>query len=147
MNTTGKFMGQSWDELSEVIEFDRHHFPQPWKAEQWQELDRKHSLLFQLKQKELLGFALFSRVKGDDLAHLLKICLSPELRGQGLALAFWTQIVEQLRLSGVSSVFLEVEETNLRAIHFYRKIGFEPLRLIKGFYSSGAHALTMQLML
>lgn len=147
MSTTGKVLGPGLDNLQPVMDLDQKHFPQPWSSQQWHDLQKEHSLLFQLSGGDLQGFALFNRVKGDDTAHLLKICLRPELRGQGYATLFWREIVEQLRQAEVKSVFLEVEDTNLTALHFYRKMGFESLRLIKGFYSSGANAITMQLML
>ena len=147
MSISGNFLGPDWLRLEEVIELDQSHFPHPWRTQDWWELRSELHLLYRWRSDRLKAFALFSRVNGDETAHLLKICLHPSVRGQGLALIFWSQIIEQLRQSGVKSIFLEVEDSNLRAINFYQKVGFQKLRIIKGFYSSGGNALTMQLML
>ena len=139
--------GNCPEELRSIASFDRLYFPQPWTTEQWLELNFQHHLLYIRDNSDLEGLALFHRVAGDDTAHLLKICLRPEARGSGVALQFWVEILQDLRSKSVKSIFLEVETTNLRAIGFYRKVGFESLRLIKRFYSDGADAFTMQLML
>lgn len=139
--------GNSLEELRNLASFDQLHFPHPWTTEQWLELNFQHHLIFARGKSELEGFALFHRVADDEAAHLLKICLKPEARGSGAAIDFWAEILQDLRSKSVKSIFLEVESTNLRAIGFYRKMGFEGLRLIKRFYSSGADAFTMQLML
>jgi ribosomal protein S18 acetylase RimI-like enzyme len=139
--------GNSPEELRSLASFDQLYFPSPWTTEQWLELNFHHHLIFTLGRSELEGLALFHRVTSDETAHLLKICLLPEARGSGVAIDFWEEILQDLRSKSVKSIFLEVEITNLRAIGFYRKMGFERLRLIKRFYSDGADAFTMQLML
>ncbi len=94
-----------------------------------------------------IGFALFGKVDGDDTAHLFKICLTPERRGSGEAKRFWEEILLKLKSYKVAKVFLEVEESNLTAQGFYRKVGFNSLRISKGFYSDGENAVIMLLML
>jgi ribosomal protein S18 acetylase RimI-like enzyme len=86
-------------------------------------------------------------VTGDNVAHLLKICLCPPYRGTEISKGFWISLLNELKQLGMSSVYLEVESTKLRAIKFYKKNNFEQLRVIKGFYSSGGDALTMNLTL
>jgi|SRR5690606_23610017 len=136
MSTTGN--------LATVIEMDQKHFPRPWKERDWLELDWAHHFLkLHSKENKIIGFALFAYVAGDDVAHLLKICVLPEYRGKGEAISFWQELLPELRSRGASSVFLEVEGSNLRAQSFYKKMGFAELRTIKGYYSDGENALVM----
>ena len=142
-----KLLGPDWDELSEVIDLDQSHFPHPWKPLDWLDLRSDQYLLYRWASDPILAFALFSRLPQDETAHLLKICLHPSVRGQGLSTKFWSEIIEQLRLGGVKFIYLEVQQSNARAIHFYEKVGFQKLCIIKGFYSTGESAITMQLVL
>lgn len=138
------FVGFKFDQC---IEMDQEHFPDPWTNIQWRELEAQHHLLFGWGDVSIVGFALFRCVKGDDTAHLLKICLHPKLRGSGAAASFWSAILEELRAQNQVSVYLEVEQSNTQAIRFYLKQGFKQLREIPGYYSNGSAALILQLML
>lgn len=137
--------GPFWNE---VLDLDLKAFPHPWASSDWRSLDFSHHTLFvSVNGKNLQGFSLFRTLAGDETAHLLKICIAPTMRGKGYSGFFWTQIVKELKDKGFSKVYLEVESTNKGAIGFYRKSGFQDLRVIKSFYSSGGDALTMQLTL
>jgi ribosomal-protein-alanine N-acetyltransferase len=150
MNTFGE-LKKIWPLAHEWIlleEMDRNFFPRPWTLGQWQGLsETMHLLFYWQKASTPIGFALFSHVPSDDMAHLLKICILPEYRGSGEASLFWKQLVSALRTSEVEKIYLEVEESNKIAQNFYKKLGFLPLRTVKGFYSDGQAAITMLLTL
>ena len=150
MNTTGKFsrICGPTSELDQIISLDQSAFPRPWSDQDWSDLNWSHHLLWGVSLNGgLVGFALFFKLEGDNAAHLLKICLHPSFRGQGLALPFWESCLTGLRSLNVNSVFLEVEIGNDQAIGFYQKVNFRALRRIKGFYSDGLDAQTMLLTL
>lgn len=148
MNTIGKFLqlNPSSAQFTQVLDLDLRDFPKPWKPKDWTELNWDHHLLFaSVSSDETVAFALFTRISGDDTAHLLKICVSEKFRGSGLAQEFWKACVDNLKLLTVCSLYLEVESPNQRAISFYQKCGFSLLRKIKGYYSDGTDALTMEM--
>lgn len=150
MNTIGKYSLESIDGnfWNKILEMDQRLFPRPWSRPLWEDLDgNHHQIMSWSKGEALLGFALFSLVPGDDIAHLLKILMQPEHRGRGETVLFWREIAFELEAKGAKSVFLEVEASNLRAIAFYQKIGFKSLRQVKAYYSDGSDALTMSLTL
>lgn len=147
MNTIGN-IETGFPVSDEIIEQDQDYFPRPWNKEQWLALESTNHAFWQWKIHErVAGWALFSIVPGDDLAHLYKILLLPEYRGSGEAQAFWMAILAELRKMKVSRVYLEVEASNLVAQKFYQKVGFELIRQAKAFYSGGEDALIMQLTL
>lgn len=150
MNITGKFFrihGPS-DELALIISLDQLEFPRPWPIKDWNDINWSHHLLWGLSLNgDVVGFALFFKLTSDNAAHLLKICLRSQDRGQGLAVPFWDNCQAELRSLNVESVFLEVEVGNNQAISFYKKVNFRDLRRIKAFYSDGADAQTMLLTL
>lgn len=148
MNTTGKFevIGPQSLLFSKVLALDLEHFPKPWAKKDWLELNWHHFKLFVFSESgEVLSFALFQSIPGDDAAHLLKICVRPSHRGSLVSSQFWQSCLQELKKSSFRSIYLEVESPNQRAIGFYQKVGFQTLRLIKGYYSDGTDALTMQM--
>ena len=143
MNTTGKPQ-----DLLAVIELEQDHFQSPWTVPQWESVDwNTHQLFTHHHQEKLRAFALFGMVPGDSTAHLYKILIHPELRGSTLTAQFWSDILDQLKGSGKTSIYLEVAASNERAIRFYEKQGFSLLRRNKAYYSSGEDALMMSLTL
>ena len=144
MNITGKINEEMPSE--EIIHLDLNYFPQPWTESQWKQLN--HYKLFTWRENtELIGFALFGINPADDVAHLFKILILPSRRGTNHMTDFWNSIVQQLKNLELSSVYLEVECENQRAIGFYKKNGFATLRKNKAFYSSGKDAWVMSLTL
>jgi ribosomal protein S18 acetylase RimI-like enzyme len=150
MNITGKLSQESpgsehWDQ---ILDFDLRFFSRPWNREAWEDLDWDfHQLFGWVLGEKVIGLALFSLLPGDKVGHLLKIFMEPSHRGRGETVLFWRELTFSLKSLGAESAYLEVEAGNLRAISFYKKIGFQELRRIKSYYSDGADALTMQLTL
>lgn len=149
MNTTGKIGEISLKSTpKEILALDHEYFPHPWSAQQWKDLNPAQHYLFTYSLNEIIiGFALFSVVPGDDVAHLYKILLNPIHRASGISHQFWSEIVLLLKSKGVGRVYLEVESGNLAAIGFYKKEGFKLLRTNQGYYSNGDDALIMESML
>lgn len=148
MNITGNFLrlNPSAAEFGQVLNLDQVDFPKPWSAQDWNQLNWDHHLLYALFSSQgLSAFALFARVPGDDTAHLLKICVAHAQRGSGLTQEFWKSCLDNLKLSEIKSIYLEVESPNHRAIGFYQKCGFQLLRKIKAYYSDGTDAMTMKM--
>ena len=147
MSTTGKLERLGREQIKEIAELDQLYFPRPWKREDWASLNFSHHSLWAWKQDgRVVGFALFATPQ-DDTSHLLKILVLPESRGSGVSRLFWDHLCVSLRNLGYKGVYLEVEESNVRARGFYEKLGFQLLRRAKSYYSDGADAIMMQLTL
>lgn len=83
-------------------------------------------LLHDAETGVLEGMALCSRVRGDA-AHITQLCVRPGLRGQGLGSSLLQHCLQRLAQAGIRSVSLTVTESNTRAEHLYRQMGFEVL--------------------
>ncbi|OGT72686.1 MAG: hypothetical protein A3H44_06400 [Gammaproteobacteria bacterium RIFCSPLOWO2_02_FULL_57_10] len=62
----------------------------------------------------------------ENLAHIYQMWVRPESRGQGIAKALLSQIVQWAHNSGCAEVALAVTTINESAMHLYLKSGFEP---------------------
>jgi ribosomal protein S18 acetylase RimI-like enzyme len=148
MNTTGKLiqLSPTHSDFHQILDLDREQFPRPWSSKDWIDLNWDHHLLYGwCLNGQTVGFALFSLVTDDDVAHLLKICLRSDLRGQGISQQFWDVCLLKIRERGAKTIYLEVESHNHKAIGFYKKLNFETLRVVKSYYSDGTDAITMQI--
>ncbi len=93
------------------------------------------------------GFVL-ARIAADE-AEILTIAVARAKQGQGLGQLLMEQVLRHLHAQRTERLFLEVEETNLRALALYRRLGFVQVGQRPGYYHQfgGASALVMRLFL
>ena len=70
--------------------------------------------------KHLVGYVIF--LSSGEEADIVYIATHPDYRKQGIGTYM---IKHYIAISGVSKIFLEVEETNQVALGFYKSLGFE----------------------
>ncbi len=61
----------------------------------------------------------------DTVAELEKIYVLPEMKGQGIGKKVLLSIIEEITWIGKKVFFLCVIDTNIAAIKFYEKLGFQ----------------------
>jgi len=82
----------------------------------------------------IVGFLVARHVSGEW--ELENIVVSEESRGKGIGAGLLGELFSRARLSGDSSVFLEVRESNSAARGLYAKVGFEESGRRRGYYSN-----------
>ena len=82
---------------------------------------------------KLAGFAML-RILGDDV-ELMTIAVDPKFRGKGLGNALLKACFEDLLMTPVKRMVLEVAADNPAAIKLYQKLGFEKISERKGYYA------------
>lgn len=147
-NAIGSSLADLSDEaLNEVATLDANLFPNPWEKFKWEQVRNQElgpcllSLVY--KDEVLKGFSLFG-IADPDTAHLYKILVEKDCRGSGLSSELLMRVESLLRDNHASSVFLEVEQSNLRALGFYQKHGYHVLVAKKGFYGPGRDAFALE---
>lgn len=128
-----------------LSELDRKFFPTPWSTEAWASLFEGHdrSLSVVEMNHEIVGFSLFDLSRADSFAHLLKILVHPDFRGQHFGKKLLAFDLGQLHQQGIKHFFLEVEEDNYAAQKLYLHSGFKMIHKKKDFYGNGRSALIM----
>lgn len=89
----------------------------------------------------LLGFAIMKY--GDADAHLLLLAVDAtrRRRGVGSALLDWLEVT--VRVAGLGSIRSEVRAANHPACAFYRRHGFEQVRVLRGYYQGIDDAIVL----
>ena len=94
--------------------------------------DAAHGFQAEL-DRSVVGFVL--AFAAADEAEVLAICVSPELRSQGLGRKLLKALERSLAARGTGRLHLEARASNLSARELYAKAGFVETGRRKGYYS------------
>jgi ribosomal-protein-alanine N-acetyltransferase len=78
--------------------------------------------------------AYFVAMTGVDELHLLNLTVATAWQGQGYGSAMLRAVQGQAAALGLSSLWLEVRQSNARARALYRRRGFTEVGVRKGYY-------------
>lgn len=67
-------------------------------------------------------------------ADMMNLAVKAEFRGQGVGSALCRALLQRLREERITSLCLEVRDSNLAAIALYEKLGFVQVGLRKNYY-------------
>lgn len=88
----------------------------------------------------LPDFGLFGIAKKG---HVISIAVLPEHRRKGVAQALMKEAMHGMELYKARDCYLEVRASNTSAVNLYKKLGFEILRTVHGYYADGEDAYIM----
>jgi ribosomal-protein-alanine N-acetyltransferase len=91
---------------------------------------------------QTVGFVAPIRTEPRSARILVLAVLEP-FRGQGIGSALLTAFTNECGLKGMSSVELEVRESNKAAIRFYTKHGYQAIDILPKFYKDGEAGIKM----
>jgi ribosomal-protein-alanine N-acetyltransferase len=135
-------INENWEDFFTV---DQYFFPNPWSKDSWMSFlsTQDYFIVGYFLDLKLVGFSLFIKQVADSFAHLLKIVIQENLRGQKIGENLLLKSIDELEEIGVKKFFLEVETTNDAAIKLYDNCGFENIHCKKNFYGPNQDAFIM----
>lgn len=75
----------------------------------------------------------------------MNIVTKKNMRNIGIASQLLTEVIKYCKNLNLKSIYLEVNENNLPAIHLYEKYGFKRIGLRKKYYNNTDNAILMEL--
>lgn len=130
-------------DVRSVHALEQRCFPSPWRREFFESEianDGRYNLVAR-REGVIIGY-LFAMWFADEM-HVNKIAVDPSARRQGVALALMQRCTGFAIEQGVTSISLEVRQSNDEAQRFYTFLGFEPEYIRKGYYPDGEAAVVM----
>ena len=124
------------DDLDDIVMIDQASFTNPWSREAFiNELTMNpYALYIGLEvDGELVGYGGVWIIV--DEAHITNIAVHPGYRGQKLGEKLLMKLMETILVKGARKATLEVRVSNIIAQNLYRKFGFVPGGIRKGYYS------------
>ncbi len=134
-------------DIEQILLIEKISFKQPWSSKLfYEELSSKDAFDYVVtldspdKPVPVIAY-LCSRITGSEMS-ILRIAVVPEWRNSGIASWLLNRCFERVLTKGVTSVFLEVRESNNAATALYSKLGFMPVGKRPRYYSeTGEDAL------
>jgi ribosomal-protein-alanine N-acetyltransferase len=138
------------DNLDAVIAIEQTAYSHPWTRGNFRD---SLNPLFEAQclwlDGELLGY--FLAMHGVEEMHLLNITVAPAHQGQGWGHMMLDALSLMSRHAGAQWLWLEVRQSNLRALQVYARYGFKQISIRKDYYPAGRqqreHAVVMSLKL
>ena len=103
-------------------------------------LDTFYSLLIEEKG-EIFAYLGATVTKWEG--EILLVATAPSFRRRGYANKLITCFLNYAHIVGLEKVFLEVRESNFKAISLYEKMGFKQYNRRKGYYENTEDAINM----
>lgn len=127
------------NDLDQVLRIEETSFSSPWTYENFryelEENEFSHCYVYE-EEGRILGYSMMWIL--FENADINNIAVLPEERRKGIALKLMEHMEEEAVKEGAEFLHLEVRVSNEAAISLYKKLGFEFLRLRKGYYSDPA---------
>ena len=133
-------------DIEQILLIEKTSFKQPWSSKLFhEELSSKNAFDYVVKlnsvHPEPVIAYLCSRITGSEMS-ILRIAVAMKWRNSGIAFWLLNRCFEIAFTKGVTSVFLEVRESNNAATSLYGKLGFMPVGKRPNYYSeTGEDAL------
>ena len=128
----------SGNDLSEVHMLESICDATPWSVNALgYEIDNKDSILkVAVRAEKIIGYVCIRTLL--DITHVMKISVLPEDRRNGIGSALFSEALKQLRLHkpDVTSVTLEVRDSNSAAVELYNNYGFRKTGTRKNYYKN-----------
>lgn len=137
------------DDLAAVCAIEKQVQYAPWSEKLFAEgLERHRCIVAINQQQQIVGFSIVQFIV--DEAHLLNIAVEPTQQKQGIGKVLLDDVLVNSQQKKASTIFLEVRESNQRAIQLYQAAGFNEIGLRKNYYPTAngkENAVIMALMI
>ncbi|MDI3257733.1 MAG: ribosomal protein S18-alanine N-acetyltransferase [Kyrpidia sp.] len=123
-------------DLDRIQEIERASFTMPWsRTAFYGELADNHFARYIVAQRGdvVVGYAGMWLIL--DEAHITNIAVDPDLRRQHIGETLLRYVMAYARSQGATRMTLEVRVSNTPAQNLYRKLGFVPKGVRRGYYT------------
>lgn len=92
-----------------------------------------------LENNYIIGFV--SSIYDGFSLEILNIVIDKKYQSKGYGKKLLCYVLDEIM---PNNVVLEVRESNIKAINFYKKLNFKEIRIRKNYYSNNENAIVMQ---
>lgn len=133
----------TWADLDAIHRLEVSAFPSPWRREFFEsELSAESRLHFVAHRGGALVGYVFAMWFFDEM-HVNKIAVSERERRKGIADALMQRCLEFAGSNGITTISLEVRQSNRGAQAFYEHLHFAALYVRPRYYPDGEAAVVM----
>lgn len=127
-----------------AAEIEAENFSRPWSADGFLSAVKDTKALYLVAESDGMVVGYIGMWIALDEGEITNVSVKKELQGQKIGAELMKGLVEAGTKQGVLSYFLEVRESNERAVRLYKSFGFQQVGLRKNFYEAPVeHAVVM----
>ena len=127
------------DDLATVVATEQAAYGHPWTLGNFRDALKAGYAAYRLDAGEqLVGYLVAMKV--IDEVHLLNITVAPAFQRQGWAACLMQALSLWAKAQGAVCLWLEVRESNERALKLYKVFGFQQVGLRKDYYPASRTA-------
>ena len=121
-------------DLADVVAIEQVCFESPWCETDFLDCLRQRNCIGMVAEHDgrVIGFMIYEVPK--NRIHLLNVAVAPEHRHCGVARQMIRKLMGKLVNQKRSRIVVEVRETNLPALLFFRSLGFRATDIRRDFY-------------
>jgi len=129
-----EFRSLTEDDIPFVVELEEKNFSIPWSAQSFTNIikDDFSCSIVGILEGEVVAYSVFGVI--EDYSELWNFAVTERYRRIGVGGRLLNQVIDLCRTSGVSTIFLQVRESNLAAQNLYKKNGFTYVMVQKNYY-------------
>lgn len=121
------------EEVPQVAALEARAYEFPWSEGIFRDCLRAGYNCWALVREDvIIGYGVLSVAAGE--AHVLNVCVSPDVQGQGHGRRLMRRLIDLARWHRAERVFLEVRPSNPRAIQLYHSLGFNEIGRRPNYY-------------
>lgn len=131
---TSQFRQMLLADLKEVLAIEKRAYEFPWTEGILRDCMRVgyQCWIMEIPHSLVQGYGIMS-VAAEE-AHILNLCIRPELHGRGLSRQLLSNLLELASTFRARTVFLEVRPSNHAALRLYASAGFCEIGLRRDYY-------------
>jgi ribosomal-protein-alanine N-acetyltransferase len=130
-----------------IVAIEREAFLDPWDAEIFAEALSYYPTTYFVAvcEGKIAGFIVGAlEDTGENIyGHICNFAVSAPFQRRGIGRQLVIRLEHQFALESASGSQLEVRESNAPAQRFYRRLGYENVFQVGGYYANGEDALVM----
>ena len=123
------------DDVESVAALEALSFSNPWQPQTFSSLiaeGRAHILVAEDATAEIVGYAVVWWVL--EQGELANLAVREEEQGRGIGSSLLDRVMADAGAEGVESLFLEVRESNKKALDLYLSRGFTQVAVRRAYY-------------
>lgn len=123
-------------DISSLVELVQRAMPHSWDAATFMDcLKPEYHTQLILEKNKIVGFIILLVRAGE--CEIMNIAVDPDFQGQGLGWQLMQHAFTFCRENNLTQMHLEVRASNVNAIQFYERCGFQKVGERKNYYPCG----------
>jgi len=132
------------EDLPSINEIEKESFPHPWDADVFQDIVEYQGkimlrgafirMVLAISQDRVVGYIVWTEGLNLRQGHILNIAVRKKMWRQGVGRKLLQYSIDSMTQQNMNQIRLEVRESNLKAIKFYERLGFQQRARIPAYY-------------